>query len=165
MKFKILFLVLIPIFGFTQTSNPNLNRDLNAMKSAFLKKDFDTFVNYIYPKTFDLAGGKSNTLMMLKMMYSKIGNEISVEKIDYKNPGKAIKYHNEIQIALDEEMVFKTQKGNLNNQNTLIAISNNNGKNWTFLNTLNQSKNDLIKKFPNLSPQLELKSKAINKKQ
>jgi len=51
-------------------------------------------------------------------------------------------------------------KGTSSNKNTVIAISSNKGKNWTFINTLNQSKENLIKAFPNLSKNLEIKSNS-----
>lgn len=156
---KLLFLLIGNLY-FAQTSNPNLNRDLNAMKNSFLKKDFETFVEYIYPKSFELTGGKSNTVMMMKMIYAKMGKDISIQSLTYKNPGKFINQNNEIQVTIDEESVIKTPKGTSSNKNAVIAISSNKGKNWTFINTLNQSKENLIKAFPNLSKKLEIKSNS-----
>lgn len=149
--------------NFAQTSNSALNRDLAAMKNAFLNKNFETFADYIYPKSFELTGGKANTIAMMRMMYAKMGKDLSIQSLAYKNPGKLITQNNEIQVTLDEESQMKTPKGVIKNKSILIAISSNKGKNWTFINTMNQPKENLLKMFPNLSKNLEIKSTAVTK--
>lgn len=157
-KLLIAFSLVLANLVFAQTSNAALNRDLNAMKKAFLQKDFETFANYIYPKSFELTGGKANTVAMMKMMYAKMGKELSIQSLNYKNPGKPITQNNEIQLTLDEDSQMKTPKGVMTNKSILIAISSNKGKNWTFINTMNQPKENLLKMFPNLSNNLDIKS-------
>lgn len=157
-------LLFLGTFGFSQTANKNLNRDLATLRKAYIDKNAETIAELVYAKSFDMIGGKSNFIMMVKMADEQMKkNNVSIVSITHKNVGKLVKYKNELQIPMDEVTVIKAKDKNSSNTITIIAISSDNGKNWKFINTMNQSKANVLKLFPNLDPNLEIKSNPLPK--
>lgn len=164
MKNLIFFLLLAGNSAFSQTTNKNLNRDLKTYREAVVEKKFEQLAELIYPKSFDLIGGKANSVMMLKMADTQMSqNGVSLIRITHQNAGKLLKYKDELQIPLDEVTLVKTKDQKIPATSRIIAVSNDNGKNWKFINTMNQPKSSVLKLFPNLNPEIEIHNKAVQK--
>lgn len=166
MKYWLLVFTFSFVYGLSQTSNVNLNRDLLGMKNAFAAKKFDVFANYLYPKSFDMVGGKTQAVNMLKMMSAQLDKQnVKIGRITHEKPGKMLKYKNEWQTTLEEVSEMQTPKGKHTTKSVMIAISPDAGKNWKFINTMGQAKDQILKLYPNLSPQLSLPAKPQNMQQ
>lgn len=79
--------------------------------------------------------------------------------IKFKDLSKFIKKGTETQFTITQELLMKTPKGNILANYTMIGISNDNGKNWKFIDTSGKSKDVMRKYFPNLSPDIVIKPK------
>ena len=165
-KISTLTFVFCAVLMFAQSSNKNLNRDLKSMRDAAINKEYEKMVELIYPKSFDIIGGKANAPMMLRMMDAKAGEEgVKLVSITHKNLGKLVKTQSELQLPLDQITILKAKDGkNISTNLTLIAISNDKGKNWKFINTFNQPKDRLYTMFPNLSKELQIPEKKMEVK-
>lgn len=163
-KLFCIVLFSISLLAFAQSANKNLNRDLKSMRDAAIAKNYEKMVDLIYPKSFDIIGGKANGVMMLRMMDTKATEGgVNLVSITHKNLGKPVRTDKEIQQPLDQITVLKAKDGKKISTNiTLIAISDDNGKNWKFINTFNQPKDRLYTMFPNLSKELLLPEKKMD---
>lgn len=167
MKIRFALITLtMSFFVFAQTTNANLNKTLKEYRQAMLAGKYESLADYIYPKVFTNFGGKQNVLMMLKLAGEKTKQQgIHIKSIAHKHAGKMAIKDSEIQIPIKETTIVESTKDKKRYPTELlvIAISEDQGKTWKFINTMNQSKEQLLKFFPNLSPDLEIKSMDLSK--
>ncbi len=157
----ITILVLTFSLSYSQTSNPDLNSQLQLMRKYFLEKKYNDFLNFTYPKVVEMMGGKEKSIQATKASIEKMGNEgFAFINITFKDPSKFVKKGNETQLTITQQLLMKTPKGNILSDYTLIGISNDNGKNWKFIDTSGKSKEIMLKYFPNLSSALVIKPKT-----
>lgn len=156
----IILLIINSTFGFAQTENKNLNSQLGKMKNFFLAGDFENFANYTYPKIIEMMGGKSNMVKATKKGMAKMKNDgFTFTDLNFKNPSKFLKKGNELQCSLTQVIVMKTPRGKIESEYTLIGISNDDGQNWTFIDTSGKEKEAMLKFFPNLHSEIKIKPK------
>jgi hypothetical protein len=156
---KIFFCVLITLnsFGQTKESTQNLKQDANKMSTAFLASDYTTFAKYTYPKIVEMMGGANNMAEVLtKTTANMKAQGMSFSNITFGEPSAIIKSGNELQCTIPQHIELKLTQGRLVNTSTLIAISTDNGKNWTFVDTSNKDMATLRKALPNLSSAISI---------
>lgn len=159
-KIWILILIINSTFGFAQTENKNLNSQLGEMKDYFLAGDYENFVNYTYPKLIEMMGGKSNMVKATEQGMEKMkSNGFSFLDISFKKPSKFLKKDNELQCSFTQVIVMRTPTGKIESEYTLIGISNDNGQNWTFIDTSGKDKETMLKYFPNLHDEIIIEPK------
>ncbi|WP_183558081.1 hypothetical protein [Mucilaginibacter sp. SP1R1] len=146
----------MPITLYAQDTTVVRNQ-ANVLAQAMIKGDYETVINNTYPKAVQMGGG---TEKMLKLIYLGIGQlksaGISFEAISIGEPGKFYNAGDEIHCLVPENITLKTPKGRILSHSNLLAISNDGGKNWTFLD-LNNSNTIRIKQLlPNFNPELKI---------
>lgn len=165
MRTKIFLFLLLSLFAFnqlsSQTSNQNLNSQLQLMRKYLLEKNYDQFTNFVHPTVYKMIGGKVKLIQATKQSIDKMEND-GFKFIDliFKDPSKFLKKGNETQLTITEEIIMQTPKGKVLSTYTLIGISSDNGKNWKFIDTSGKTKEIMIKYFPNLSKDLIIKPKT-----
>lgn len=156
---KILFIIFVSIFSlsYSQTSNENLNSQLQLVRKYFLAEDYAKFANFTHPKLIEIFGGKAKMIETTKTLMSKMKDEgYTFLDITFKNPSKFIKKGNETQFTIIEQILMNTPKGKLLGSSTLIGASCDNGKNWKFIDSSGKPKELIKKYFPDLSLNLEI---------
>ena len=155
---KTLLLFLFVIFSTilsAQTSDQNLNSQLNLMKKYFLSENYNEFSNYVYPRVYEMAGGKENMIQTTKSTVNKMKNDgFKFINMNYSSPSKFIKKGKELQITLTQELLMETPKGKILGSYSLIGVSIDKGKNWKFIDTSGKDKKTMLKYFPNLSSEI-----------
>jgi hypothetical protein len=71
-------------------------------------------------------------------------------------PSKIVKSGKEMQATVTQHTEIKLPQGRLVSISTLIAVSTDNGINWTFIDTSNKDMVTLRKALPNLSPSITI---------
>ena len=134
------------------------------MARAVLAKDVDKIVTYMPPKLVENAGGKEKMMMARDTMnkYMKqFGAEI--KKVTIGNPGKIISYKKQLQTTVPQT----TEASFLGNavilQSTLIAISDDGGKHWYFVDTSIYRGEKIKSALPELSPELVIPPPSMPK--
>ena len=125
------------------------------MAKALLRKDYTTFSRYMHPGITEYAGGKNKLIQQMdtaNAVAAKFGAEI--KRVLIGNPGEVVKYNKELQAILPQTTEMKTGFGNLALETTMLAISQDGGKNWYFVDTSLFNMKDVKKSMPNLSPEL-----------
>lgn len=144
-----------------QSSNPNLNAQLEQMKTYFLAEDFDNFANYTYPKILELMGGKTNLVQASQQSMQQMKSEgFEVLDLQFKDASGFLEKAGEKQCTVTQQITMKTPQGTVQSEYSLIGISSDNGANWTFMDTSGKSKATMLQYFPNLHPDLEIKPKT-----
>ena len=161
---KKIFWSIIVIFSstlsFAQTENENLNLQLAEMKKFFLAEDYDNFADYTYPKIIEMMGGKSNMLNATKQGMNKMKNDgFTFTDLTFKNPSEFLAKDGELQCSLTQQIIMQTPRGKIESEYTLIALSSDNGLNWTFIDTSGKDKETMMKYFPNLHDEIIIKQK------
>jgi hypothetical protein len=125
------------------------------MATALMKNDFNTFVKYMHPNIIAFAGGKENMKTKMDSAYAAMKRfNVSFKKYWIGNPGKIVKYKNQLQAVLPESTTMLTPLGEMTAETSMIVISNDKGKNWYFIDT-NVYRLDKLKNIlPDLSPDL-----------
>jgi hypothetical protein len=159
MKYFSLLLVLTLSLNLSaQTANDNLNEQLLNMKNAFLEEDFSTVADYTFPKIIEMMGGKDKMVEVSKATFSKMKSQnYIVANISFKDPSEFLEYKGDLQGTIRQVLVMNTPNGRIQSETTLLAISQDDGKNWVFLDTSGFQKASLQSFYENLHPEMEIK--------
>ncbi len=158
LAFSYLFLFITIVSG--QTSNQSLNSQLREMRKFFLAEDYHAFADYTYPKVIEMMGGKERMIQATESSMNQMKSEgYQIKDIDYKDASGFLSQGKELQCSLTQELLMKIPQGEILSEYTLIAISEDDGKSWKFLDTSGKSKETMLKYFPNLPPDIDIKQK------
>ncbi len=125
------------------------------MAKAILAKDVEKTVQYLPPKLVEASGGKAKVLVVrdsLNKFMQQFG--VDVKKIIIGNPAKIINYKEVLQTTLPQTTHIKFMQGTMVIESTLVAISEDKGKHWYFIDTAIYRSGKLKEALPNLSPEL-----------
>ncbi|WP_417357139.1 hypothetical protein [Flavobacterium sp.] len=157
---KFLYTLLLSIsivsISVAQTPEQSVLKQANDMGQSFLDKDYDTFATYTHPKVMKAMGGKDNMVKNLKRSFDGFENEgVSFLGTDYSAPSKIITVEDgTMQCTLIQMIEMKVKGGKLTSQSCLLAISENKGKNWYFLDTAGYNHPTMKTLIPNLSDEI-----------
>ena len=162
-KTSIIFLLLLSLKAYSQTTinqsalKQTLKEDASKMGAAFLAGDYKTFAKYTYPRIVEIMGGATNMAEALtKTTANMKAQGVSFSKITFDEPSAIVKSGSELQATIPQHIELKLTQGRLVNTSTLIAISTDNGKNWTFVDTSNKDMATLHKALPNLNSSITI---------
>ena len=125
------------------------------MGNAVIRNDFNSFVKYMHPNIIAFAGGKENMKIKMDSAYQMMKQfNVTFKRYWIGSPGEIVKYKNQLQAVLPESTILKTPLGELTAETNMIVISNDNGKNWWFIDTNVYNSEKLKNILPDLSPKL-----------
>jgi hypothetical protein len=157
MKFIALSFILYSFTVFTSYAQvkeapQNLRQQASKMGAAFVIGDYITFSNYTYPLILKSMGGAVKMAAVLTKSTNEMKAEgMSFSNITFNEPSKIVKNDKELQATIAQHTEIRLSQGRLVSTSTLIAISTDNGINWTFIDTSNKDMATLRKTLPNLS--------------
>lgn len=158
MKQRLIVLLLaLAISGYSSAQNINsvIRGQALEMVRALQKKDFPTFSKYMHPKVLEMAGGTSKLIRQMdtmNVMAKQFGAEI--KKINIGYPGTIVTYKKQLQTVIPEITELTSAFGDVAMETSLIAISDDEGKTWKFIDTSMTNVKELKKAMPDLSPNL-----------
>lgn len=152
-------LIILLCTGMSFLSNAQINDTMQIVKAkadkmgeAFMSGDYKTFAKYNNPTMLKLMGGESKmTAALTKSIVDMKAKGITIISITFDEPSKIVKNGKVLQCTIAQHTEVKTTPGRAISTSTLIALSTDNGKNWTFLDTLNKDMPTIKKIIPNLS--------------
>ena len=156
-NYIILFVLSFFIQGSVLSQNLETAIKIQAMEmaKAVLAKDLDKLSTYLPPKLIEEAGGKEKMMVARDTMnkYMKqFGAEI--KRVTIGNPGKIINYKNQLQALVPQTTELKFMASMITLESTLIAISEDKGQHWYFVDTSIYREDKLKLSLPNLSPEI-----------
>lgn len=131
------------------------------MGNALVKKNSERFLSYMHPSMFKLAGGKEKLRVIsdsaLKV-FEQFGGKVS--RIAYGNPSEIISHKKTLQSVISQTTTLSSFIGDAELSYSLIAISNDNGKSWTFIDTNMFGIKQIKSAMPDISPSLVIPKAA-----
>ncbi|HZH94330.1 MAG TPA: hypothetical protein VEY06_00535 [Flavisolibacter sp.] len=125
------------------------------MGNAVIKNDFNSFVKYMHPDVIAFAGGKEQLKTKMDSAYAMMKQfNVTFKRYWIGSPGEIIKYKKSLQAVLPEGTTLITPLGEMTAETSVIAISNDKGKNWWFIDTSVYNLEKLRNVMPDLSPKL-----------
>lgn len=130
-------------------------KNANEMAKAVIAKDVDKIAGYLPPKLLAEAGGKEKMMIArdtINKMMQQFGAEI--KKVTIGEPAKVIFYKNQLQTTIPQTTEVKFMSGKIIMESTLIAISEDKGMHWYFVDNAIYRGEKLKSALPDISPQL-----------
>jgi uncharacterized membrane protein YvbJ len=171
---KIVALVVIIIVSTTYLYSQNMATVIKAqaleMARAIAKKDFEKVATFMHPSLSSEAKNKMQAPGMMDSLNKAMAQfKPEVKSIIIGNPGEIVTYKKVMQALLPQEMEIKTTLLSVAFETTLVAISEDGGKKWYFVDANMYKEESIKKKLPELSPKIVLpamkKPKFIPNKQ
>ncbi|RXK83244.1 hypothetical protein [Filimonas effusa] len=144
-------------FGQVKDAAANLKQQAANMGKALISGDLKTFVLYTYPSIVKSMGGAPKMIEVVKKGIDEMKEKgINFEKVTFGEPAQMVMYGKEWQTTIAQHIEIKMPEGILQNTSTLIAISSDNGVNWTFVDASGKDITSLRKILPNLNPAIKI---------
>ncbi|MCW3084203.1 MAG: hypothetical protein JWP12_1569 [Bacteroidetes bacterium] len=125
------------------------------MKQALLKSDFKAFIKFSYPKVVEMMGGDAKMIEALETSSKDMAAGGTVfNNVTLGEPSKTVKSGTELQCTIPQTIDMSVTGGKLTVKSTLIAISGDEGKTWSFLDTSGKDLRAMQFILPNLSAEL-----------
>jgi hypothetical protein len=151
---KITLLLVFPAFVFAQDPSV-VKHQADVVAKALLNSDFKTVIAHTYPKAVNIGGGKEKMLQMMSNGINQMKAQgFAFEKITIGQPGKFYKAGSEIHCLVPQQLIMKTSKGRMSANSNLLAVSNDGGKNWSFLDMNQGTINSVKQLFPDFNSNL-----------
>jgi hypothetical protein len=168
MKFTFLYLIsFLSLHSSAQINRAdsisilNAEKQCNIMATLFIEKKYNEFTRFTYPPVVKKFGGEQNMVTTLKKELDKLETQgYTFTNATIEKPLKMIHFNKMLQCSLTENLEIKIPGGNLRATSTLIGISTDNGKNWTFIDTHGSDLASLQKIVPDLSNDLDIPKKT-----
>ena len=155
---RILFVLFFPLFTSAQNHQASVKMEAIKMGEALVKKDYMNFIRTTYPKAVNMQEGGEQALIddLKNQIYEmeKSGNLIL--KAWPGDPSSIIDTAGELQCTIAQYMEMKIENNKLTTETTLIALSENKGKTWYFIDVADKTIDDIRMLFPNISSKLVL---------
>lgn len=160
----LLLLFVLPNDVVAQANSSAIKTAAMAMGNALVKKNSDQFLSYMHPSMIKLAGGKEKLRVIsdsaLKV-FEQFGGKVS--RISYGNPAEIISYKKTLQSVIAQTTTLSSLIGDAELSSSLIAISNDKGNTWTFIDTNMFGIKEIKAAMPDISPALIIPKAAAPK--
>lgn len=129
----------------------------DAMGKAFIAKDYSSFVKYSHPTVVQMMGGKAKMVEDTKKSFEEFEAEgVVFLNVTFGPPSKIVLAEGEMQCTFTEMIEMRIPGGKLTAFTNVIAVSNDNGATWYFIDCSENNAQAMRKLIPSLSPDLVL---------
>lgn len=126
----------------------------DIMAKAFLSGDYDSYVQFTYPKSMTTQERGQLSQNLERQMIGMRSAGSGIINITFGTPTAIIKNDTLWQCTIPEETVTKITQGQVKSQTTLIAVSYDQGKQWYFMDAADRKIEAITKLYPELSNEL-----------
>jgi hypothetical protein len=137
---------------------PNAKTQANQLNNAVLSEDYEKAADLTYPKLIQLIGGRAKYLAVLKGgMNETQSDQFRIISTVSDDPTDIIEVGSDVYAILPTTMKIKVAEGVLVGQSSLIGVSNDRGKHWTFVDAGNGFNHKQLKTlFPAAADRLKV---------
>jgi hypothetical protein len=134
--FLLFFGMLVTASADAQNLATTIKVQAMDMATAWIKNDFAGFVKYMHPAVITFAGGNEKMKVNMDSAYAAMKRfSVKVKRYWIGSPGEIAQYKNQLQAVLPVSTTLEMVLGEMTVENSMIAISDDGGKNWTFIDT------------------------------
>jgi hypothetical protein len=151
----VLLLASAPAFVFSQDPSAAIKEQAGKCAKALLTGDFETVAVYSHKRVLEILGGKEAMIEILKRGSEGMKSKgVAIEDVTLGEPEKPRKIGEWLVSLVPQKILIKLPEGHIEQESHLLAISEDEGKNWTFVDVNNRAK--LETAFPELAGKIEL---------
>ena len=164
---KIMFILVMllffkPICAYSQSPTEALVIQARQNADAMLNKDYEVLVQSMYPPLIEESGGFQKTLALVKSEMSKMEiQDFMIEKITVEQPSAVVKEGEEGVAIVPYKMKMSFEGTKVVVDTYLVAITQNNGGKWYFIEGALLPKEKLSLMFPNLVATVEIPIREV----
>ncbi len=148
----LLFCVLL---SNSQTVSDNIKSQAEKMVTAFKDENYNSLLDYTYPKILEIAGGKVVLESMVKQMMDGMkADGVFVDSAKVGEPGAIFQAGSELHSTITQTVYMKYTGGKMISESTLLAVSMDEGINWYFLDIKQLTPEMKTQFFPDFNPDL-----------
>jgi len=139
--------------------HPNLKMQADQLSEAVLNGDYAKAADLTYPKLIELMGGRASFMSAMEKGMRQIQSEgFRIESITVGEARDVVEVEEQIYAIVPTTMRMKVPEGILVGEAFMIAVSNDGGKNWTFVDSGGRSldKGQLKTLFPSAAERLQI---------
>ena len=159
-SFLLCLLLTLGLSPLASAQNPYRDQILiqaRVITRATEKNDFNTQAKKAYPKLQEQMGGSEKMAQALKDKSKKLFSMgIDLREIQLGEPGNLFEAGQELHCLVSQTIIFETPPGKLKQASWLLAITNNNGKDWYFIDVSNLNEKKIKELFPEFNPALKI---------
>lgn len=135
-----LFLFLLfasaTFFAQAQDYTQSIKSDVENLKVAFDAKDFNKLTDFTYPSVVEQMGGKELMVQTLETGFQQLQTQgVTFKALEIGEIGKVYEAGDELHALVAQKLEMSVPGGTVKAASYLLAISQNNGKNWYFIDT------------------------------
>ena len=155
---KYFVLILIVFSGLivsSQDISNNIKSQAEKMVTAFKDENYNSLLDYTYPKILEIAGGKVVLESMVKQMMDDMkADGVFVDSAKVGEPGAIFQAGSELHSTITQTVYMKYTGGRMISESTLLAVSMDAGLNWYFLDIKQLTPEMKTQFFPDFNPEL-----------
>jgi hypothetical protein len=141
----------------------SLKKQAMDMSASFIKAEYKTFVKFTYPRVVEMMGGEEKMISYLQKGIQQMNNDgCTFKSIDVEITTKLVRAGKEIHTLVSQSIIMTVPNGTLTANSYLLAISQNGGRDWYFVDT---APFDDLKKltavFPHYNYELKIPEKQL----
>lgn len=150
-------MLLLPLFyeSVYGQSTVKLKSTAELLAKATVASDFKTVVKYTYPKVVKAMGGPDKIIAVMNKGFQDMKSQGAAFKdAIIGEPGQILTGRTEFYSVVPLKLIMESNGEKFYTTSSLLAISADKGKNWTFIDAGNMTKAQLKQFFPEVYTKL-----------
>ena len=132
-------------------------RDAQASVDALLRGDFERFAAFVYPRALKFAGGKERMIASVQRGVEEMRAQgARLESASAGQPEQMMRAGADLLTIIPVEQVATVEDGQILFSSHLLGVSSDNGRSWTFVDTLKLTPENVRSFIPNFNSALKL---------
>jgi hypothetical protein len=153
----LLIFLIIPFFSIAQDKNV-IKQQALIVAAATKVLDYNTIIKYTHSSLINMMGGRDAMFKTIENSMGKMSAQgISIDSAAIGNPETIYIAGEELHCLVPQTIIMTVPNGKLVSNSYLLAISQDKGMNWTFINVSSQLNNKTITRLlPNFNQELKI---------
>lgn len=149
--------MLIACSSFGQVDNKKIKEQAEMTAKSLLEDDYESLLKFTYPKVIELVGGRERMISIIKKGKAEMKQQgISFESVTIGEPSGTVKAGDEIHCLIPQTVFMKVPRGKMKNESYLLAVSQDDGNNWFYIDTTNLTMDNVKMVLPNYNSDLKI---------
>ena len=150
------FITILYINAFAQHEE-KIKSDAEIMVKATLNNDFKTLAQYTHPTLIRMMGGTDAMIALLnKSMAEMKSKGASIVDGIIGQPGKIIEIGKNLYSVVPQKVIMQSNGTKFFTNSSLLAISENKGESWYFLNVGSDNDENIKLLLPEISGKIDI---------
>ena len=138
----------------------NVEQQFNEMSNAYLKGNIPAYVDFMYPKIIERAGGRDSTIKLIRMLLQNLSAKgTQIKSINYGNISEIIRAGKELHCIVTQTIEMSRPVGTEILETAVFAVSDKKGKTWKFLDVSGANIKAIKQIFPDFNDKLQIPEK------